>query len=164
MVINTVPVLQFEIIVELLGPAPSAANVQSEEILHFWSWADSEGVPFECSNLGYLREIWYFSTVSSEILGVTHFNENPITGREIEVVRPLYDETSNVGGEHDARGDDTLAPAVSKPGEDPEHELTGKHNDWCYHPEPGEWCMESQEDKVGNVEEVCEVKYLWMIM
>ena len=75
---------------------------------------------------------------------ITHLDEHPVTRREVKVVWPLNDETHNVGGKHDARVDDALASTVSKPGEDPEHQLTTEHNDWCNHPEPGKWSVECQ--------------------
>ena len=71
---------------------------------------------------------------SNELLDVTHLDEHPVTWREVEVVRPLNDETRDVRGKHDARGDDTLTSAVGKPGEDPEHQLATKHSDWCKDP------------------------------
>ena len=53
---------------------------------------------------------------SDGVFLLPHFNEHPVARREIEVMRPLYDEPRNVGGEHDPRGDDAPAHVIHEHG------------------------------------------------
>ena len=89
-----------------------------------------------------------------------HFDEHPIARREVEIVRPLDDEPRDIGGEHDARGDDASAPLVGEHGGESVQELAGIHGHRRDDPVPRRLGVERQDGEVGKVEEVREVKHL----
>ena len=98
---------------------------------------------------------------SSLFLSVSsHFDEHPVARREVEIVRPLDDESRDVGGEHDPRGDDAPAPLVGEHGGEPVQQLASKHGHRGDDPVPRCLGVERQDGEVGKVEEVREVKHL----
>ena len=86
------PVFLLEVLIEPVGPLPDASDVQREEVVLLRRRTDGERMPFE---FGDGRDL----------------NEDPVSGRECEIMRPFDNQIGHFGRKNDAGGNRGLPSA-----------------------------------------------------